>query len=356
MSDVLYPISLIESLRTEKHDRTVADAFEDGSVAARNQWSAQNFKRRFQLQHSPLTDAEWRHLRSFHSQRSGRYDSFWFRDNVHRDGNAKVRFTGPLPADYQGRAHRLALTLEEAAPIRALPEWDELAAAAGATPLLWFDANREIYYTHAGTVYKDPLGLAFDATLQQSAPWQAGTFPAGNILGQYQHYAFDGATWAKTGALSLTGAQPAATVFAIAKHGTIASKEVLFGVGAMGTGHALGIAVSAGNFYEPWIGGSETWGTARQSNGTPNTWRSFAVTWPSASNVASLYVNGAAALTETETRDFTAGPLSLGAAVDGTLKCTGNVAHVLVFAAELSFAQVKAVHNLLGYQYGLSTV
>jgi hypothetical protein len=32
------------------------------------------------------------------------------------------------------------------------------------------------------------------------------------------------------------------------------------------------------------------------------------------------------------------------------------VAHVLAFAGQLSHAQVKAVHNLLGYQYGLSTV
>ena len=72
--------------------------------------------------------------------------------------------------------------------------------------------------------------------------------------------------------------------------------------------------------------------------------------------MANFYVNGAAALTETETRAYTAGPLSLGAAIDGTLKTTGNVAHVLAFSAALSFAQIKAVHNLLGYQYGLSQV
>lgn len=145
-------------------------------------------------------------------------------------------------------------------------------------------------------------------------------------------------------------------MFAIAKHGTVASKQVLFGVGAMGAGGAVGLAISAANAYEPWIGGSEAWGTATQSNATPDTWRSFGITWAAASNTANFYVNGAAALTESETRTYAAGPLSLGAAIDGSLKTTGNVAHVLVFAATLSFAQVKAVHNLLGYQYGLSQV
>jgi hypothetical protein len=69
-----------------------------------------------------------------------------------------------------------------------------------------------------------------------------------------------------------------------------------------------------------------------------------------------LYVNSAAALTESHTRNFTAGPVALGAAVDGTLKTAGDVAQVLVFSAALTSAQVKALHNLLGYQYGLSVV
>src|SRR3990167_8891722 len=300
MSNVFYPLSLIGKLRSSKFDRTLADEFEDGTINTRRACAAQNFKRRFDLRHSPLTLAEYRHLRSFYSQRSGKYDSFWFRDNVNRDGNASVRFASELPPEYVGRGIGIGMLLDEAAPIRALPEFDELATAAGATPPFWYDANREIYYLHAGTTGSGEAN-AYDSMLLFPAPWQGGTaLPIGDILAQYQHYAFTNSQWAKSASniALLTGSQPACSVFAIAKHGTISSKQVLFGVGAMGAGAGVGIAVSAANYYEPWIGGSETWGTARFENSAINTWRSFAVTWPASSNVASLYGTGAAALTE----------------------------------------------------------
>jgi hypothetical protein len=357
MSDVMYPISLIREINIERMDRTLSDEFDDGSTNVRRYWDAQEFKRRLTLVHGHLTPQEFRYLRSFNSQREGRYDSFWFRDNIQRGGNMKVRFASPLPAPWSGGARQIQVSLEEVAPIRALPEFDELATAAGATPLFWYDANREIYLNHMGTVTME--GSFYDSQAGASgAVLQAGTFPLANHLSQYQHYGFDGTAWGKTAAnlSGLSGSQPACTVFAIAKHGTIASKQVLFGVGTMGAGAAVGIAISASNAYEPWIGGSETWGTATQSNGTNNTWRSLCVTWAAASNTANFYVNGAAALTESETRSYSAGPVSLGAAVDGSLKNVGNVAHCLAFAGQLTFAQVKAVHNLLGYQYGLATL
>jgi hypothetical protein len=357
MSDVMYPISLVRALDIPRSERVLVDEFDSGATNARRYWAAQNFKRRVMLQHAPMTLEEFRRLRSFHSQRSGMADSFWFRDNVHRGGNIKVRFATELSQPWQGGTREISVQMDEVAPIRALPELDELAVAAGNTPLVWYDANRELYIPHNGTVYTEPN--AFDAQSQlANAPWLSGSLPLGNVLGQYQHYEFAGAAYAKTSAnlSSLTGAQPACTVFAIAKHGTISSKAVLFGVGAMGAGAGVGIAISPSNAYEPWIGGSETWGTATFTNSAINTWRSLAVSWAAASNTANFYVNGAAALTESETRDYTAGPATLGAAIDGTLKTTGNVAHVLVFAATLTFAQVKAVHNLLGYQYGLATV
>lgn len=356
MSDVIYPISIIRKLDVQRLDKTIADAFEDGSTATRRFWAAQEFKRRFTIEHGPLTVAELRYLRSFNAQRSGQYDSFWFRDNVNRAGNAKVRFVTPLPLPWSEGRREVTVALDEVAPIRALPEFDELATAAGASPLVWFDANRELYQSNLGSALTE--ANARDEMLLNAAPWSGGSLPLGNVLSQYQHYAFDGVVYARTTAnlAGLSGSQPACTVFAIAKHGTIASKEVLFGVGTMGAGGAVGIAISASNAYEPWIGGSETWGTATFSNASNNTWRSLAVTWASANNTANFYVNGAAALTESETRNFSAGRCSLGAAVDATLKTSGNVAQVLVFAAQLSFAQVKAVHNLLGYQYGLSTV
>lgn len=356
MSNALYPLGLIQRQTVVKLNRVLGDEFESGATSARLMWTAQYFKRRIELQHSPLTLAEFRYLRSFWSQRSGRYDSFWFRDNAQRGGNVSVRFASDIPEQYAGRAFSVGVSLQEVAAIRALPEFDELAAAAGFTPLAWFDANRERYMPHAGAVTTD--ASAYDASLNADAAWQAGTLPLGNYAAQYQHYAFTGSEWARTaGNVSgLTGAQPACTVFAIVKHGTVSSKQVLFSVGAMGAGKAIGIAVSAANFYEPWIGGSEAWGTAKFENSAINTWRSVAVVWAASSDTASLYVNGASALTESETRAFEAGPLALGAAIDGTLKASGNVAHALVFAGALSQAQVKAVHNLLGYQYGLATV
>ena len=357
MSDVCYPISLIRQIDIQRLDRTLVDEFEDGSTNVRRYWGAQEFKRRLTVSHGHLTPNEFRYLRSFNAQRNGQYDSFWFRDNIHRGGNIKVRFASALPAPWSGGAREIQLALDEVAPIRALPELEELATAAGNTPLLWYDANRAIYLSHLGTVTQD---TAFwdEQARATGAALQAGTMPLGNYLSQYQHYAFDGTAWGKTASnvATLAPTQPACSVFAIAKHGTTASKQVIFGVGAMGAGKAVGLAISASNNYEPWLGGSEVWGTALQSNGTPDTWRSFGITWAAASDVANFYVNGAAALTESETRSYTAGPISLGAAIDGTLKTTGNVAHILVFAAQLTFAQVKAVHNLLGYQYGLSTV
>src|SRR5690349_16698129 len=134
MSNVFYPLSLIERLKSTRFERSLVDAFEDGTTSARNTWPAQYFKRRFTVMHSPLTASEWRYLRSFYSQRTGRKDAFWFRDNVHREGNASVRFAGELVSQFDGAARRVSFDLEEVGPIRALPEFDELATAAGFTP------------------------------------------------------------------------------------------------------------------------------------------------------------------------------------------------------------------------------
>lgn len=357
MSDVIYPLSLIQAIEIQRMSRTLVDEFDDGSTNSRRYWAAQEFKRKVRIQHGHLTPQEFRYLRSFNSARSGEYDSFWFRDNIHRGGNIKARFASPLPAPWAGGARHIELMLEEVAPIRALPEFDELATAAGATPLFWYDANREIYLSHLGVATME--SSFYDANAAASgAALQAGTFPLANYLSQYQHYAFDGTAWGKTAAniTGLSGSQPACTVFAIAKHGTISGRQVLFSVGTKATGGAVGIEVNASNYYTPYLGGSESWATARTLNSAINTWRSFGITWAASSNTANFYANGAAALTESNTRSFTAGPAALGASLDGTLKGVGNVAHVIVFAAQLTFAQIKAVHNLLGYQYGLATV
>jgi len=351
-----YPISLIHALQVTPVARVIGDQFEDGSTATRRVWAAQYFKRRFKVQHAPLTLAEWRYLRSFYSARNGTYDSFWFRDNVNRDGNALVRFASDLPHSFSGSARMVQLDLDEVSPVRALPETEEVTTAAGRTPFVWYDANRELYYLHAGTAYTE--ADTWDELAAYRAAWQGGTsLSLGGTTAQAQYYQFAASQWARSGTVTaLTGTQPAVTIFAIARHGTVSSKEVICGIGAMGSGKALGIAVAADNRYEPWIGGSETWTNARTNNSAINTWRSFAVVWAASSNTATLYTNAASVGADSNARSLTAGSLTLGSAIDGTLKCTGHVGQLLVFAGALTLAQIKAVHNLLGIQYGLSIV
>ncbi len=372
MSSVFYPISLIETLKSERVGRVIADAFEDGASTTRNTWSAQNFKRKIQIKHAPLTIQEYRYLRSFHSQRSGSYDSFWMRDNVHREGNANVRFASDLIGEFSGSGHRLVMDFEEVAPIRALPEFDEVATAAGASPIAWYDPNREVYYSHLGADNTETA--AYDSMLTYPAPWAAGAQPAGvpvgrtylggSSLSQYSYYDLRGAQWARTSSnlAGLTGSQPACTIFLISKLSTVAARQVLFSVGAIGASHSLGISVAADNRYEPFLGGSETWTNARYNNSAAATWRSVAVVWAAASNTATLYVNAVSIGADSVTRSLTAGPAALAAAPDGTLIANNSgvlacsLAHPMIFGAALTLAQIKAVHNLLGYQYGLATV
>lgn len=370
MSDVFYPLSLIEKLANEKFERSIADQFEDGSTSARRLWAAQYFKRRLSVLHAPLTETEFRYLRSFYSQRHGRYDSFWFRDNVHRDGNVNVRFANSLPMQFEGRARRLQVTLEEVAAIRALPEWDELAAAAGSTPVCWFDPNRERYYSHAGAIVK-PDSFAWDNMLTYPAPWQVGALPLANTLGQYQHYAFEGTIWAKSGAVSeLTTTTPAVTIFAIAKHSTVAAKQFFIAVGAETAGGAMGLGVSADNFYRVYTGNTDEPSASKFYENSPaDTWRSLCVTWQDSGSDTNYkcYVNGVfdeqSVVNTPYEQNYAGGVISLGAAPAGSFisnpsaaLANCNIAHAIIFPATLTADQVADVHNLLGYQYGLAVV
>jgi hypothetical protein len=365
MTNVLYPLGLIEQLKVTPSTRVLSDVFEDGSTNTRLLYPAQNFKRHFMVQHAPLTLDEYRYLRSFHSQRSGLYDAFWFRDNVNRAGNARVRFAKPLPEEHNGILFNTQTEMDEVAAIRALPEWDEITSAAGGAPVLWLDANQEFYLNHAGMVYTE--AAAYDAAFHRyPAAWQAGSaLNLGGAVNQYQTYNFSGAECAKTAGnvAELSGAQPACTLFAIVRQTATTAKQVLFAVGTKATGSALGLVLSAANNYEPWLGGAETWTLASKANSPADAYRSIAVVWAASSNTATLYANAASVGSDTNTRSLATGPLSLGAAPDGSLICNPsngmanqNLAHVLVFATALTLVQIKALHNLLGYQYGLATV
>ena len=370
MSNLLYPIGLVQQLEIESDDRTLIDAFENGTTTARAYWQANNFKRRFLITHAPLKGGEFKYLKSFYNQRSGQFDSFWFRDNIGRGGNALVRFSQPLYEERGGGGLitlvKKFVNLDEVAPIRAFPEFDELTAAAGITPILWYDANREYYLQHCGSVILDPAGAAFDTMGNYPATWQGGSnLNLGNVLGQYQSYNFSGVEWAKTTAniSQLSGTQPACTIFLIARHSTSTAYQRIFSTGTVGTNTALGFKLDGSGYYAPLLGTADPSWSAAQANSPADTWRSFAVAWPASSNTVSLYTNAALIGTQTATRALTNGPAALGANLDGTNICNPgnamtncNAAHVLLFPSALTLAQIKAVHNLLGYQYGLATV
>jgi len=395
MSDTIYPVGLVKQINTLPFARVTRDEFESGDSASRRVWPAQYFKRRLRINHAPFTLDEFKWLRSFYSQRNGIFDSFWFRDNLNRQGNVKARFSVPMPNARDTDLTNVEVALDEIAPIRAFPEFDEVSAATGVAPLLWWDANREFYLTHKGTIFKE--SRVYDAYGQTWRPvWQDGS--ALNLDGaasQYQAYKFTSTEWAKTATnlTGLTGTQPGVSVFCFAKHSPSMSRTVLFCAGAMGAGNAVGIELNDAGRYTPFLGGSETWAESFFANLPEDTWRSLMFSWPSGSNTPVMHINGIQGddQVDVNTRNYTAGPAVLGAAIDGTLKVgtgggmpsyllaesgdiltteggdrlvlessmggaavTGYVNHVMIFPAYMDNAQVRVLHNLFAYQYGVA--
>ncbi len=356
-----FPVALIASCSVQPGTRVVSDTMEDGTTAVRLLWPVNTFKRTFTLTTPPLTEAEFAWLRSFYRQRSGPYEAFWFRDNINRGGNAEVRFSPTKPINWNVSGLRRVVTIDlvEIAPVAALPEADELAAAAGATPLFWWDADREKCLLDGGTEINDTA--TFDAAGGGvRATWYGG---ASGLLGgktsthsTYLHQG--GAVYAKTASnAALSGAQPAVTVFIVCRAATSATQQVLLSAGAAGSGSAVGLQLTGSNAFAPWVGSTETWTGATQSNGTADTWRSLAAVWAASSDTATLYVNAASVGTASNTRSLTAGPAALNGSPSGTLvTVSGQSAHAIIFPAALTLAQVKAVHNLLATQQGLAAV
>lgn len=361
MSDVVYPLGPVGQLDVQRFDRTIFDEFEDGSQQSRRLWSAKTFKRRFTVSHENLTEAEFKRLRDFFTARDGRYDSFWFRDNWNRGGNAKVRLAGDFPITRSGKKfYSPRLVMEQTAPVRELPTTGE--ATALFLSRAWYDPNRQIAYAHETT--SAGYGEATVANQYGSTGYDLAT-NSGNVIipggttSQWQYWDFLGTDYLKTSGSLNFGSQPSFSFFAIVKHGTVSSREVVVAAGTIGSGACVGIEVSAGNYYQPFLGGSETWATARYSNSTSGTWRSVAVTWASASNTAKLYVNGVLIGSESNTRGTVNGPVTMGAASDGTLKAaslTTSYVGPVVIAAEYSLADIQELHNLFAHQYGLATV
>ncbi len=368
MSTAIYPLAGTKEIAITPFNPVQHDQFEAGNSSSHLLWAANNFKRTIKLSHMPLTLSEWKYLRSFYTQRSGGYDSFWWRDNPNRSGNYNVRFAAPVAPSRNTVFTDVDVTLEEIAPIRSLPEFDEVITAAGTSPFAWYDANQSRQFSHAGTV-------TTEATLYDAAGLYTADFATGSLAAtlagyyadtqQYSRLAFIGSTWAKSpsNVAELVGAQPACTIFAILRQSSTSSKQILVSIGQVGTSAALGLALAADNRYEPWVGGSETWTNARFNNSAVNTWRSVAITWADSSNTATLYVNAASVGADSVTRSLSAGRLNIGAAPSGSVGANPSnamahcdMAHLICVPAALTLAQIKAVHNLLGYQYGLATV
>lgn len=371
MSDVLYPISLIDHLQSTPFAPVVADEFRAGTTSTRLNWTAQYFKRQFQLRHSPLTLQEFQYLRSFYSQRSGLYDYFWFRDNVHQEGNAKVRFSQPLPRVFQGSARILQVEMEEVAPVRALVEWDEVLAAAGSAPAFWWDPCRELYYSHLGVIGSASQVNDFYVP-NTSAPipsiLQSGVFTDifKGMVEQAQYFRANNSAWAKTSAniAGISGTQPAVSLFCFARHTAVTgTHQALFTVGTSGSTGCIGIGLeNTVGAYSIYLGSNANNFGFGGSNPS-NSWGSIALTTQISSNNTKMYRNGTDLGTQVVTRSYSAGPATLqansaGSALAGAgSPTTSDLAQCMLFVGvQLSIGQIKALHNLFCSYYGVASV
>jgi hypothetical protein len=348
---VFYPNAQISQLNVQKIDRTLIDPFESGATYARTTWAAKMFKRRFQLIHGPMTQKELRSLLSFYHER-GTYDSFWFRDNINRDGNALVRFSQPLPANYQAGIRSVPIVLDEVAPILALPSIENVATAAGATPLVWYDANRELYFEHNGSVIMGERAM-YDATMTYPAPYASSAFGLNLVspVTQYQNYAT--ATlgpWSRT---PITGlAALPYTLFCFKAGNTSANAQMWFGFGSA-VGDGFGLHSNGTATYVAPLGGSTITGLTTTSS--PTAWASWGIV--ATTTDVSFYLNGTLVATHSQANTFTAGKAAMFVNLDNTQNAiAGSLADMMIIPAVLSAAQLKAMHNLLGYRYGIATV
>lgn len=361
MSNVLYPVSLVAKSTVTPFNRVIRDEFENGNTSARLAWTSYFFKRRFQIEHAPfITESEYRVLSSFFTQRNGTYDTFWYRDNVNRGGNAKVRFAEPLPWSKEKMVWATNVELEESAALRVMPEVEEITTAAGVIPKLWWDANRLRYYEHptilTGVGYKEET--LFDATLNGwTGTWQAGTAPTpGDYLAQWQYVPFDGTRYARSASVTaLSGAKPGLTCFFFAKAPTEATLARMFVMIGGGTGAACagGWGLSTANQFRLYDGASFV-GTGYTN--PVSTWKSYAFALDSGADTYTTWENGANALTGSFTaRSVASYEVSFGATFAGAGGVVNNTAmqHLLLFNSVLTTPQVLAVHNLLKYHVGL---
>ncbi len=356
MSTVLYPLSgYVARVRTETFARNIVDRFEDGTEQSRRLWAANTFKRRFSVAHSALTRDEFEYLRAFYTARSGDFDPFLFRNNAERLGNHYVRFARPLQRDVNAAALRsLSVELQEVQLQRELPTAADVVSAAGSSPLVWLDANREIIHQWKGTWYNETA--AYDASgVNTYAPTTNypsfyGVVASSTIYPQSSAYSASPTFIPKSaGNVTLSGSSPRLSIFMLVRAVTSISNGIVVAVGNHG------IELRTDSKFYPYVD-SVTYSSGATNTGTL-AWHSLCVTWNN-STEAKTYLDGALIATEADARTYTAGKLSFGALPDETLGLLDGVTYnnVLLFNATLTLAQIKALHNLVGWQVGLAEV
>lgn len=362
MSLERYPIGNMQDVQIEYLDRTVLDEMESGATYARRGWALNSARRKVRVQHSPLSLQEWDYLRA-HYRTHGTWDSFWFRDNTMRTGNIKVRFSRPVSCTQRRSVvYPDPVELIEVAPVRLSPTVFDVQKALlldAKKPLFWFDHNAR---------YISKFYNQFQILPDEDFAWDSvgnhhlknyGTFTNFSPE-QWEKWYLAGANHGRSliNLTGLSGTQPAVTLFCFVLADTTTTRGVLFSAGAASTGSALGLSISASNTFEPYLGGSESWTGCVQSNATANIWRSIALVWPLASNTCTMYVNAASVGSGSNTRSYANGLVSVGANSAGNLLVTqfATINHVMAFDKALSAADVKTLHNMFAYQFGLADV
>jgi len=371
MSEEFYPLSGIEALSVNPLNRVETDEMEDGSETSRNLWADKMFKREIDLKHTPLTDQEAIVLRDFYTERNGSKDSFWFRDNVNRDGNYRVRFTGGTKYERMTAATKVDVTMRQIAATKARVTLPRIIAATGGirdqVPF-WFDADKSKHWIHNYSEQHEQNWFNAGALAGVDAVHQTQNLAAQVYVAtdKFHNARIIGGTNAKyitanaiaKGDYIAPGSQARGLWFAMVKLPTHASKRVICGIGTVAALSAMGIAIAADNRIEPWLGGAETFTNARFNNSTANTWRSVAVAFEGSD--CTLYVNGVSIGTDAIVgRTYVDGKLSLGCAPDGTLALTSGISylqHAMLLSDDFDATVVANLHNLFAANFGLATV
>lgn len=375
MSNEFYPLSGIETIKVNPYVRVERDEFEDGSESSRRIWAEKVFKRTFEVKHFPLTDQEAVVLRDFFMEREGPYDPFWFRDNVNREGNYQVRFSNEMAYERITAATNVQSVMNQIAATKSrvtLPRLIAIIASASGTRdyiPFWFDANKSRHWihnyveTHEQDWFNAGALVGEDAVLQSPGVVSSQLYVNSNI---YENCRIIGSTTGKyitandqvKGDYIAPGSAARGLFFCVVRNPTHSSKSVIMGMGDVSSGNAMGLAINASNQYEPWLGGAHTFTNAKFTNSAANTWRTIAVAFDGSS--CSLYVNGALIGTDSQTRTYVDGKLSLGCAPNGTLPVGGAginyLQHAMYLSDDFDATIVANLHNLFAAQFGLATV